>query len=173
MGSEMCIRDRVCALAICLLWMSSLSATRYLVASAIVSPPLAAVAAECERLYAEVDRQRKGHASCARVQLEQCDARLGGSAAAEEARTARAAAANTRLLRSASTIRKQCTFARAHALAVLRTLERRGLMLQWSGTACSADDIRSAQALVRTLPGYAIDVHTCRVGSTRPLARSA
>lgn len=141
-------RSIVCGIAICLLWMTSLSATRYLVQTALVSPPLLLVASECRRTYSEALRQKADYARCISVQLKQCDEALAASAAAEEERASSAAAANTMTLDGARVTRIRCSAARAQALAALRALQRRGGLLQWDGETCSAEEIHSVKALV-------------------------
>jgi hypothetical protein len=147
-SKHLAYRSFVCAIAICLLWMTSLSATRYLVQAALVSPPFLLVASECRRTYSEVLRQKSDYVRCTSVQLKQCDEALAKSVSAEEARAASATEANSGTLGEARVTRIRCSAARAQALAALRALQRRGGLLRWDERACSAGEVHSVQALV-------------------------
>ena len=69
-------RIGICALAIALLWATSLSVSRRLTSSFVAAPSFGTVVRECRRAYTEVQRQREAHISCTARQLSRCDQRL-------------------------------------------------------------------------------------------------
>ena len=77
----------VCALAVGLLWATSLSVARHFTSQFIAAPPLPQVVGTCNYAYLEVQRQRDMHSACVRRQLGHCELELRTAAKAESARS--------------------------------------------------------------------------------------
>ena len=60
----------LCTIAISLVWMSSLGVARFIVQSAIASPPFSVVSFECMRGWDKMVSEKEGHTACTSVQAK-------------------------------------------------------------------------------------------------------
>eukprot|EP00966_Prymnesium_polylepis_P261996 6052268-Prymnesium_polylepis.1 len=143
-------RALVCALAVALLWSSSLSVSRYVAASFVTVPPVNEVFTMCKRTYAEVKRQKAAHMSCTARQMQQCDARLARQLEDETRRSRTDALANRGVVRRAVELKQRCTAQQLATLDAIEHLQQASVPLVWSADrgACSADELQRAQAVV-------------------------
>jgi hypothetical protein len=139
----------VCALAVGLLWATSLSVARHFTSQFVTVPPLPQVVDACNYAYVEVLRQRSMHSACVARQVGHCELELHAAAEAESARSQAEGLYNRELVVQALTLKQRCGASQLQSLQSLQSLQEAGVALPWKGAAqCSAVERSQAQAIV-------------------------
>jgi len=138
----------LCTIAISLVWMSSLGVARFIVQSAIASPPFSVVSFECMRGWDKMVSEKEGHTACTSVQMSQCDAALEGAAADEVARSTAASDQVDQMLHRVETLKMRCTNSHVRIMDGLEMIGRRGVPLVWSNDSCTPREVEAARQLL-------------------------
>ena len=100
---------KICALAICLMWCSSLKVAVHIASFAIDVPPIQLVYRSCKGAFHVIAHEREAYAHCVDVQLHQCHRNLDLALISEFERVNESAAQNRIIAEQARAANTNCT----------------------------------------------------------------
>ena len=166
----------LCTIAISLVWMSSLGVARFIVQSAIASPPFSVVSFECMRGWDKMVSEKEGHTACTSVQAKSTPparARRRHTAASRERSLTRRWRSRARALPlSPTAARRRCRSAMPRSRAPPRTrLRVRRRRATRHGLPRGPDRAQSTATRVRQGAGLSRDPEIEGASADRRVAR--
>ena len=144
-------RMKLCALAICLMWLSSLRVAVYFASFAMEIPTFHLLYKSCKGAFLVTLEERDQYSRCASVQIDQCFNTLETMIGSEKNRANQSSLLNSDTVLHARQSRDQCNSVYISLQQSLETWVNNGQSLPFDNTTCSLDDQHN---IMRTLGGY-------------------